>query len=282
MLHQRLTEVLKKKGIVKLTPVQKKALPYVLKGFHCLIMAPTGSGKTEAALLPVASRMLERAQYGKLRLLYITPLRALNRDIGLRAFELFKEIGMSVEVWHGDTPSSRRKKIIVQPPEVLVTTPESFNILLVNKAMKKHLKHVKYIIIDELHELIESKRGVELTVALERLAETTKFQRIGISATISNVNEAKRFLAGHRYVVEISDTTRKTPELNVIVDESFENMVAKLKKTISEADGTVLVFTNTRDTAEQLGRLLREELGDDVYVHHGSLSKKERNSRETC
>ncbi|UXD22465.1 hypothetical protein IPA_05060 [Ignicoccus pacificus DSM 13166] len=279
-LNERLREVLKRRGIKELTPIQQISIPTILRGFHTLIMAPTGSGKTEAALLPVASKMLDEGVFGKLTVLYITPLRALNRDIGIRALSLFREIGMNVDVWHGDTPQSRRKRIMEQPPEVLVTTPESLNILLVNRKMRKHLRSVKYVIIDELHELMESKRGAELTVALERLSLIARFQRIGISATISNVEVAKRFLGGPRYVVEVLDKSRKAPEIDVVIEEGFENMLKKVEEMIVNIDGALLIFTNTRDTAEQIGKALKEKLGDKVFVHHGSLSKSEREKVE--
>ncbi len=275
LLPRELRSALRKKGIEKPTRIQELAIPLLLKGFNALIMAPTGSGKTEAALLPVASKIVEKRLYGRLRALYVTPLRALNRDIGIRGFELLKEVGIEVDVWHGDTPYSRRRRISEAPPEVLVTTPESLNTLLVNRKMRKHLKDVKFVIVDELHELIEDKRGAELSVALERLSLIAKFQRVGLSATISQIDEARKFLGGFRYVVEVKDERLKAPEITVYVEEGFEDMVKKVEEIINSIDGTVLIFTNTRDTAESLGKKLREEI-EGVEVHHGSLSKKER------
>ncbi len=276
MLHRKVREYLRKKGVKELTTIQKLAIPKILSGFNTLIVAPTGSGKTEAALLPVATLMLQDGIYGKLRTLYITPLRALNRDIGIRALELFRHIGMNVDVWHGDTPSSRRKKIMEQPPEVLVTTPESLTIMLANKRMKEILKDVKYVIIDELHELIESKRGSELAVTLERLSEMTRIQRIGISATISEIDKAKLFLSSGRFTVEVIDYSKKPPLIDVVIEDGFDKMVEKVEQIVKDEEGMILVFTNTRDTAEQVGKILRERIGERVYVHHGSLSKKER------
>ncbi|WP_157058697.1 DEAD/DEAH box helicase [Ignicoccus islandicus] len=278
-LPEALREALKRRGIEKPTPIQEKAIPVIRRGFNTLIMAPTGSGKTEAALLPVASQIIEKSLYGELRVLYVTPLRALNRDIGLRAFELLKEVGIEVDVWHGDTPQSKRRKILAKPPEVLVTTPESLNILLVNKKMRERLRNVKFVIVDELHEVIEDKRGVELSVALERLSLLSSFQRLGISATISQIDLAKKFLGSGRYVVEVRDEREKRPEISVFVEENFEEMVNRLRNLVIGTDGTVLIFTNTRDTAEVLGKRLREEF-DGVAVHHGSLSKKEREEAE--
>ena len=274
-LPEGLRKALRRRGIERPTKIQELAIPLILKGFNTLIMAPTGSGKTEAALLPIATKIMEENLYGRLRAIYVTPLRALNRDIGLRGFELLKEVGIEVDVWHGDTPYSRRKRIMEAPPEVLVTTPESLNVLLVNKKMREHLKHVKFVVIDELHELLEDKRGSELAVALERLSLMTRFQRIGISATISQVDVAKKFLGGLRYVVEVKDESEKRPEITVYVEEGFDNMVERVKEIINKVKGTTLIFTNTRDTAESLGKKLREEL-EGVEVHHGSLSKKER------
>jgi len=280
LLHPKVKETLLKLGVRSLTEVQEKAIPIVLRGFNTLIMASTGSGKTEASLLPVASLMLEAGDYGKLTTLYITPLRSLNRDIALRAFKLFKYLGMNVDVWHGDTSYSRRRKITETPPEVLVTTPESFNVILVNKKMRKFLRDVKYVIIDEIHELIESKRGTELVVGLERLASLARFQRIGLSATISEVTKAKHFLGGGRYVVEVSSSMKKNYRVDFIVGDGFNDMLRRIREILEKTDGMLLIFTNTRDTAEVVGGFLKKYYSDLVYVHHGSLSKDEREAVE--
>jgi len=276
LLPPPLRNALRKRGINSPTPIQEASIPLVLKDLNVLIMAPTGSGKTEAALLPVAAKILERNAQGALRVMYVTPLRALNRDISIRAFDILKEAGLRVEVWHGDTPQSKRRKILSSPPEVLVTTPESLNIMLANPKMIDHLKNVKYVIVDELHELLEDKRGASLAVALERLAMLASFKRIGISATISEIEKAKKFLGGGRYVAEAVDRGAKRPEITVFVDDNYQEMVARTKDLVRRIKGTVLVFTNTRDTAEMLGKALKEELGDSVAVHHGSLSRGER------
>ena len=150
-------------GWKELTPIQKKAFPVILRERSALVIAPTGSGKTEAVIIPIFTLLSHKKPERKgFRMLYITPLRALNRDILRRIIKYAEREGLKAEIRHGDTPLSIRRKMVEEPPDVLITTPETLSILLVGKRLKHHLKSVEWIVIDELHELIGNERGSHL------------------------------------------------------------------------------------------------------------------------
>jgi len=298
LLNHKLRKVILKYGYVKPTLIQSKAIPFVLSGYNTLIMAPTGSGKTEATLFPIYSKVLEN--YGRAQgilVLYITPLRALNRDILVRMERIAKEIGLNVAVRHGDTTQYFRRKIAENPPHMLITTPETLHYLLVHNLMRKALKNVRWVVIDEVNELMSSKRGVILSVALERLVKLVgrEFQRIGLSAVVGNVELAKRFLGGPRYVevVEVEyekpykvivETPQSTEEDEILASKEglTPDTVARLRRIVEILDKakSAIVFTNTRDLAELLASRLKSIFGINVLVHHGSLSRTVRVSVE--
>ena len=142
-----------------------------LNGENVLLVAPTGSGKTEAVLLPVFSKLIEEPNPGQkgIRVLYITPLRALNRDMLKRMTMWAQKLGLTVEVRHGDTEQKTRRLQAKKPPTMLVTTPETLQAVLPGAQMRQHLRNVEFVIVDEVHDLASSKRGAQLSVALERL-----------------------------------------------------------------------------------------------------------------
>src|SRR5467141_4632859 len=156
-------------------------------GSDVLIVAPTGSGKTEAALLPVLESLRAEDESG-IQVVYVTPLRALNRDMIDRILRLVVSTKLRAAVRHGDTPQSERRKQAAIPPDILVTTPETLQAILPGKLMQRHLRAVRYVIIDEVHQFAHDRRGIQLTVGLQRLRRITErnFQRIGLSATIGH------------------------------------------------------------------------------------------------
>lgn len=294
-LNGRLLRVIERFGYEEPTPIQRVAIPKVLSGAHVLITAPTGSGKTEAAVFPVLSKILDEEMNGGVAALYITPMRALNRDIHVRLREIAEELGIKVGIRHGDTPPSERRRQALDPPQLLITTPESFQFILVARRLRRGLVNVRWVIVDEIHELMNDKRGIQLAVGLERLVELAgEFQRIGLSATVGNVELASSFLGGVGRNVEVVSAggprdmvlevnypePRETPiasELGISVEAA-----SRLEELISfiHRHRSVLVFTNTRDEAELLGNRLRRILGDVVGVYHGSLSREERERLE--
>jgi ATP-dependent helicase Lhr and Lhr-like helicase len=178
-------------GLVKerfgeLTPIQKLAMPRVLAGENVLILAPTGSGKTEAALLPVLQKIKEQEMEEGIYALYITPLRALSRDLKDRFSWWCERLGITYDIRTGDTTMAQRAAHRKNPPKILLTTVESLQALLLGRVMRKHLTTVRFVIVDEVHDVLDNKRGAQLSMGLERLEEIAKFQRLGLTATVAN------------------------------------------------------------------------------------------------
>lgn len=293
LLHPAVRRLWRERGFGEPTPPQREAIPYVLAGENVLIVAPTGSGKTEAALLPIFSRMLESPEPG-VRLLYVTPLRTLNRDILSRVEWWAMKLGFRVAVRHGDTPVSERRVQALEPPDLLVTTPETLQLLLVGRRLRGHVARVKWVVVDEVHEIADSKRGVQLSLLMERLKRLAgRVQVVGLSATVGNPEEVARLLVGaggscrvvyvpaHKRVkvsVEWPDAGASDWELAERVLAPPE-LAARLRfiRELVESRRSTLIFSNTRPTAEMLAS--RFKLWDEkipIYVHHGSLSRTER------
>ena len=264
----------------------------VAKGDNVLIIAPTGSGKTEAALLPLIDKMIRRPERQGISLLYVTPLRALNRDLLKRLQVWSAKLGFSVEIRHGDTPAKDRRRMAVKPPDLLITTPETLQAMLPGKLMRQHLRHVKSVVVDEIHELAGDRRGVQLTVGLERLKEVTvnNFQRVGLSATVGSPEQIAQFLGGDTSVkivqIPLSKSTRYKVEYPVPGDEDRETArqlyttpeaAARLTLVddLVEAHDSTLIFVNSRVNAELLGSKFNM-MDRKIMVHHGSLPREER------
>jgi ATP-dependent Lhr-like helicase len=275
VLDPKVQACIKKRGFSVLSDAQKQAIPLILNGNHVFLVAPTGTGKTESAMFPVFNGLISLPPGGGIKALYITPLRSLNRDILMRMQWWCSELGLSVGVRHGDTPMGERRKQALSPPDLLITTPETFQALFMGKRLRKHLAQVRFVIIDEIHELAGSKRGAQLAVALERLhVYAGEFQRIGLSATVGNPDEIARFLCGDRSFSVVQVPVAKHLDITVrFVGDNFEHQTKILSKALNR-EGSTLVFVNTRVTAEALGHALYGR--GDVEVHHGSLSKEVR------
>ena len=285
--------ILDELGFHSPTEPQEKAIPIVFNGENLLLVAPTGSGKTEAVLLPLFSRIVKEPEQEGIIVLYITPLRALNRDMIGRMSLWGLKLNIEIQVRHGDTDTKIRRKQAIHPPDILVTTPETLQAILPGSRMQQHLSHVQCVVIDEVHELATEKRGIQLSVALERLTELVgkDFQRIGLSATVENPIKVAKFVAGADRPVKVVDV--KLPksftysiEYPIPTDSDYD--LAQTLKTAPEAAARIrriltlvkthtstLIFVNSRTNAEMLGHKL-SLLTDDIAVHHGSISKEER------
>lgn len=298
LLHPLLRSVIGRYGYRAPTRIQELAVPVILSGVDALLIAPTGSGKTEAALFPVFSRILElrdakELRSGEIFAVYVTPLKALNRDIFSRMENIASELGIKFYLRHGDSTPGERRRFLEALPQVFVTTPETLNYLLTLETVRRGLRGLKFVIVDELHELMEDERGSELSVVLERLADLARgrVQRVGLSATVASPEEARKFLTGGRYAVVVEDDTRKRIEVEVVpgvdgqrareieevlnVDRGTAARIAAIEE-LTKSHGSTIIFTNTRDAAEWLSSLLRRLMGDAVGVHHGSLDRSER------
>jgi len=297
LLHPRIREGLKELGISEPTPPQEKAIIPIIEGENVLLIAPTASGKTEAALLPVFSALMEEEQPpGGIEVIYITPLRALNRDIHKRMMYWADRLGVNVQIRHGDTSQRDRRRQSAKPPRFLITTPETLQAILPTKAMRDHLKTVRWVIVDEIHDLAASKRGVQLTIGLERLEKVAEgsLQRIGLSATVGNPEEVAGFLGGVHPVniieVEVDKVYSYDVEFPEAGDDDFDlasdlstspEAAARLRRILAliEEKNSTLVFVQGRGQAESLGHKLGR-VEPLIEVHHGSLSREQRHAIE--
>ncbi len=282
------------------TPIQKEVIPEVLEGKNTLIISETGSGKTESALLPVFNRM-EKIEHKPIAVLYITPLKSLNRDLWNRIRWWARELEFDVSVRHGDTTQYERSMQVENPPEMMISTPETLQAILVGKRMREHLKNIKVVVVDEVHELVCSKRGVQMAVALERLRElcqNPKMQIVGLSATVGSPGEVAAFLTGGRQCQIVNTVRVKELKIGVEYPKSTRGdairakemyvgpgIAARLRRMadIMKSRKSVLAFSNTRGFTEVLSSRLKvfdPELALDA--HHSSLAKQARVETENA
>jgi len=281
---------LSERGFTTPTEPQRKAIPPLAAGHDALVVAPTGTGKTETAMLPVFDALADEDRFG-IGALYITPLRALNRDMRERLDWWGDTLDLEIDVRHGDTTDYQRQQQADDPPDVLVTTPETLQAMLTGSKLRTALEAVEHVVVDEVHELAAAKRGAQLTVGLERLREVSgPVQRIGLSATVGDPEAVGRFLTGDRgcRIVEVDigsrlDVSVVRPTVTdaderlaseLVTDPEVASHVRRIDELIAAHD-SVLVFVNTRQTAEALGSRFKE-LGTNLGVHHGSLAKETR------
>ncbi|WP_042708112.1 ATP-dependent helicase [Methanobrevibacter wolinii] len=290
------------------TPAQKQAIPEIHKQNNILISSPTGSGKTLTAFLSIISELTTLADKGELEdkvyCIYISPLKALdndierNLDIPLKEIEKIagKDLGIRKAVRTGDTTQYQRQKMLKKPPHILITTPETLSILLVAPKFRLKLANVKYVIIDEIHSLAENKRGVHLSLSLERLqALVGGFTRIGLSATVSPLKNVARFLVGNEYGVERNciivdvnylkelDLEVMCPVNDIVIADNEDTRLAMydLVDDLIQEHETTLIFTNTRSGTESFVYNLKKMYpnhynSNNLMAHHSSLSKEVR------
>ena len=294
------------------TEPQMRGWPAIQSGRHALISAPTGSGKTLAAFLASLDVLFREGVETDLpdetQVVYVSPLKALSNDIqknlqeplsGIRALlgeANGHDIDVRAELRTGDTSAAQRRALIKRPPHILVTTPESLYLLLTSESGRKMLRSARTLILDEIHAVVDDRRGAHLALSVERLAALVQgpLQRIGLSATQKPIEEVARFLVGtravdkaghpdceiidigHRRELDLAIEIPKSPLEAVMSNEVWEEVYHRLAELI-EAHRTTLVFVNTRRMAERVTHHLSELLGADaVTSHHGSLSAKLR------
>src|SRR2546421_5381421 len=271
--------------------MQVAAIADIQTGLNLLVVAPTGSGKTEASLLPVIESIRHQKQPG-IQVLYVTPLRALNRDMVERLRRLVERTRLTVAVRHGDTPPSERRKQAAAPPDVLITTPETLQAILPGKIMQRHLKAVRFVIIDEVHQFAHDRRGIQLTIALQRLRRIAEhdFQRIGLSATIGHPEAIASVFGGEKPLTVLHSNLEKRYEYRLEwprpIDKDFESardlyITPEAAAGLSAIDDSLdesrssLVFVNARPLAELLGSRLAM-VRQDLAGHHRAPTPAKR------
>ncbi|TLX90730.1 MAG: DEAD/DEAH box helicase, partial [Thaumarchaeota archaeon] len=273
-------------GFKNLTDIQRKASPVIFQKIDSLVVAPTGSGKTETAIIPIFARVTKSKRLGKIKALYVTPLRALNRDVFRRIIKYAENEDLTIQIRHGDTPQSVRRKITLEPPDILITTPETIIILLSQQAMLHALNELEWIVIDEVHELLGNERGAQLSLSLERLQTNTRhpLTRIGLSATVGNTTESAKFVVGTKRKCKIiEDRSIRKYDVEVkYIDGTITDVVDFIIDyvTKSYSASPVLLFTNTRGESEYIASILKERTTVPIELHHGSLSQQVREETE--
>jgi ATP-dependent Lhr-like helicase len=300
MLVKPVRRLIEQKGFPEPTEPQEKTIPKIIEGKNVLLISPTATGKTEAAFLPVLSMLLQAPRSPGIKVLYITPLRALNRDLLERLEWWCNNLDIKLAVRHGDTDTKERTRQSRSPPDILITTPETLQAVLSGWILRQHLQSLRLVIIDEVHELADSKRGSQLSLALERVRNLINkdFQMIGLSATIGTPEKVAQFLVGNNRSVEIVRVpVAKMVRLKVLLPQPTEEDVrlagqlythpevaARLKiiRDYMSKHKSVLLFTNTRSVSEVLASRLKVwNIDFPVSIHHGSLAKPSRIAAET-
>lgn len=300
LLVKPVRKLVEQKGFPKPTEPQEKTIPKILEGKNVLLISPTATGKTEAAFLPVLSMLLQAEKTPGIKVLYITPLRALNRDMLERLQWWCNNLDIKLAVRHGDTENKERTRQSRSPPDILITTPETLQAILSGWILRQHLQSLRWVIIDEVHELADSKRGSQLSIALERVRSLIgkDFQMIGLSATVGTPDKVAHFLVGNKRPVEIVRTpVAKMVNLKVIYPQPTEEdsrisgkifthpeVAARLRiiRNYMSQHKSVLLFTNTRSISEVLASRFKVwDIDFPISIHHGSLAKTSRIAAET-
>ena len=283
---------------------QKYAIIPIHNKKNVLVSAVTGSGKTLTAFTSILNELITLSEAGmledKIYAVYISPLKALSNDIQINLQEPLKEMEkvskkdfkIRIGVRTGDTTQSEKSSMLKSPPHILITTPESFSLVIASSKFRNHLMNLQWIIIDEIHALADSKRGVHLSLALEALEYFSKnhFTRIGLSATTEPIEEIAQFLVGNKRSCEIAkiNLDKKmdmkvlcpVPDLINITHDVIHAEMYKLIDSLIQEHKTTLIFTNTRSATERVVHHLKEKFPrkytENIGAHHGSLSKEHR------
>ncbi len=271
-------------GWRSLRPFQDAVIPRILAGEHLVVLAPTAGGKTEAAFLPVLSRMLSEDWQG-LSVLYLCPIKALLNNLEFRLTRYCSPVGRRAALWHGDVRAGARKRIQREPPDCVLTTPESLEVMLVspNVDSQNLLGNVRAVIVDEIHAFAGDDRGWHLLSVLERVTHLAgrEIQRIGLSATVGNPEALADWLAGScagaKGVALPPASEGRAADVTIDYVGSLANAAVVISR-IGRAEKR-LVFVDSRAKAEQLGNELRQ-LGTTTFVTHSSLSADARRQAE--
>ncbi len=271
-------------GWRELRPFQEAVIPPILDGQHLIVLAPTAGGKTEAAFFPVVSRMLSEGWTG-LSVLYLCPIKALLNNLDLRLQRYCTLLGRRSALWHGDVKSSARKQILREPPDCLLTTPESLEVMLVspNVDARSLFSNLRVVIVDEIHAFAGDDRGWHLLSVLERISRLAgrELQRLGLSATVGNPETLSDWLAGSckgpRDVFLPQESGSGEADVQLDFVGSLQNAAVVISRL--HRGEKRLVFVDSRSRAEQLAAELRQ-LQVTTFVTHSSLSQEQRHQAE--
>ncbi len=268
-------------GWKKLNDIQVQAIPIILKGHDSLVIAPTASGKTEAVLLPVFSEIITKG-YDPTSVIYVAPLKALINDMDNRIKYWGNYFNLSATKWHGDVSNSVKSKYIKNPTDFLSITPESLEVISMNKSQDDKIKifqNIRYIIIDEIHYFADSERGTQLNSLINRISKYSKYniQQIGLSATVGNPETIAEWINFKNPAIPIIDNGHRKSKYKVdsISDLKLVRRLEKFK------DKKVLVFCKSRQTTEEIFNLFKHYSSiNNIFIHHSSLNKEVREESE--
>jgi len=271
-------------GWRELRPFQDAVIPSILAGRHMIVLAPTAGGKTEAAFLPLASRMLSEGWTG-LSLVYICPIKALLNNLDVRLQRYTSLLGRRSALWHGDVTTTARRHVLRDPPDCLLTTPESLELMLVspNVDARSLFANLRAVVVDEIHAFAGDDRGWHLLSVLERITRLAgrELQRVGLSATVGNPELLIEWLAGscagERVVYQPTESSGSQAEVKLDYVGSLENAAVVISRL--HRGEKRLVFVDSRARAEELGAELRQ-LNVAAFVTHSSLSQEQRRQAE--
>jgi ATP-dependent Lhr-like helicase len=270
-------------GWTSLRPVQDLAGEAILDGKNAVVLAPTAGGKTEAAMFPALANLIENEPDG-VGVIYVAPIKALLNNQEERLGTYAEMVGLTRFVWHGDVPDHERSKFKQEPAQILMTTPESLEVMLVSPRfpVARIFKDLRLIVIDEVHAMAGTDRGAHLMSVIERLAPftTNDIQRVGLSATVGNPDYILRWLAGTSTRQGVVVDPPKVPTKRQIHVGLFDDPGTLAADAAARALGKkTLFFCQSRALTESIADSMRDR-GTDVYVHHSSVSLEERRAAE--
>ncbi|GAA5819224.1 MAG: DEAD/DEAH box helicase [Methanobrevibacter sp. CfCl-M3] len=281
-LSKTMKEFLFSLGWKKLNSIQNEAIPLIMDDKDTLIISPTASGKTEAVLIPVFEK-ISKERLKPMSVLYVAPLKALINDIYNRVETWGNYFGLTTTKWHGDVNKSQKDNFINNPTDFLIITPESLEVILMNRNLeskKRIFQNIKFVIIDEIHYFADSDRGIQLNSILNRISKYTnnKTTKIGLSATIGNPDDVAKWI-NHKnpptVIVNMDEDRKSFYKLHY---DKEENIFKYLKRYI---DKKILIFVLSRSNAEKTHNILKRTIKNhNILLHHSSISKIRREEAE--
>ena len=271
-------------GWTALRPVQELAAEAILDGKNVVVLAPTAGGKTEAAMFPVLAHLVEQPVSVSVGAIYVAPIKALLNNQEERLGTYAEMVGLRRFVWHGDVPDGVKREFVREPVELLMTTPESLEVMLLSPRLptERVFPDLRVIVVDEVHAFAGTERGAHLMSIIERLIRNTRndVQRVGLSATVGNPDEILAWLTGSSKRTGVVVAPPKVPARRDLHVSLYETVLDIARDGARRADGKKsLFFCQSRALTEYIAERMRGQ-GTEVFVHHGSVSREERQAAE--